>query len=478
MNRAVRITILHALLSLMQVFSAGGITNFGSVSVSPAFELDGAGNNIDSIAFWEAPDPTNTLMFVTGKGNDRLEVWEYPFVSNELPYVSFPSNINGVVVDQESDLLYVSDRTVSVFFLPGLQQMGQFGHGIIGVGENNLDLLKETGGRTVVYVSDDHNVYRFDAATSNYLGSFAPTVSSIETVLADDFYQLIMVPEEQGPEGDPGVYVYRPDGTPFEMNGTNRFGNNGEFDSDEEGIVLYTFPSSGVGDDGTGFIIVSDQRSTQTDFEFFDRVTWAHLGRVRIDGVSNTDGIASTQRPLPGYPLGLFAAVDNDGTVVCVGWHVILEAIGYTSYQVWALAAGLDLNENGDALDDPDGDGVSNLQEFALNGDPLSGVGSDKGVVGTGEIDGTNRFTYTFPVRTGAVFSGVGELSASVDGIIYSLSGSVTLGESSEDVEELVPALEDGLPTLDTGWGYRTFRLSRPLLELDAGFIRLATEPE
>ncbi|MDP6523865.1 MAG: hypothetical protein QGH15_06560 [Kiritimatiellia bacterium] len=456
----------------------GGVTNFGSVTVAAAFELNGAGNNIDSIAFWEAPDPTNTLMFVTAKGNDRLEIWEFPFVGNELPFKPFSNNVNGVAVDQETDLLYVSDRRVSVFSLPGLQPQGEFGEGTLGAGENNLDILKETGGRTLIYVSDDHNVHDFDAANSNYLGSFAPPVSSIETVLADDFYQLIMVPEEQGPVGNPGVYVYRPDGTPFEMNGTNRFGNNGEFDSDEEGIVLYTFPASGLGDDGTGFIVVSDQRSSQTDFEFFDRWTWSHLGRLRIDGVSNTDGIASTQRPLPGYPLGLFAAVDNDSTVACVGWDVIFEAIGYTAYQVWALASGLDLSVNAGALDDADGDGVSNIREFALNGDPLSAAGNNKERVLTNAVTGTNHFLYTFPVRNGAVFTGEGELSGAVDGIVYSLSGSITLGESNEDVEELVPALQVGLPQLDTGWSYRTFRLSRPLSELQTGFIRLATDPE
>ncbi len=40
---------------------------FGLVLVSPDFELNGKGKNIDSIAFWEAPDPTESLMFVTAK---------------------------------------------------------------------------------------------------------------------------------------------------------------------------------------------------------------------------------------------------------------------------------------------------------------------------------------------------------------------------------------------------------------------------
>ncbi len=47
-----------------------------------------------------------------------------------------------------------------------------------------------------------------------------------------------------------------------------------------------------------------------------------------MDGVSNTDGIASTQRPLPDYPLGLFAAIDDDRRVAAVGWDVILSVTG------------------------------------------------------------------------------------------------------------------------------------------------------
>lgn len=44
--------------------------------------------------------------------------------------------------------------------------------------------------------------------------------------------------------------------------------------------------------------------------------------------MDNTDGIASTQQPLPGFPLGLFAAVHDDRSVQLVGWDVILEATG------------------------------------------------------------------------------------------------------------------------------------------------------
>ncbi len=305
---------------------------FGTITVAPAFELDGAGRNVDSLAFWESPDPSETLLFVTAKDNNLLEVWKFPFQNSELSSIAFSSTVNGVAVDQESDLLYVTEagsRKVIVLSLPGLERRAEFGQGKLGEGETNLDILKQPNGQTLVYVTDDHNVHRFDASSGAHLGVFSPLVSSIETVLADDFYQIILVPEEQGSQGRPGVYAFNPDGTPFERKGTNRFGDHDEFDADEEGILLYTFPHGGGEDNGGGFIVVADQRSDQTDFEFFDRVTWEHLGTLRIDGVSNSDGIASTQKPLPGYPLGVFVAVNDDRTAVGVGWDVILEKIGH-----------------------------------------------------------------------------------------------------------------------------------------------------
>ena len=122
------------LLGLAVCVGASG-QSFETVAIDPAMNLNGAGSNVDSIAFWEAPDPVETLMFVTGKGNDRVEVWKYPFEGAEQAAILFPANVNGVAVDQETDLLYVTDRTVSVFDVPRLVPQGTCGRGAIGVGE-------------------------------------------------------------------------------------------------------------------------------------------------------------------------------------------------------------------------------------------------------------------------------------------------------------------------------------------------------
>ena len=422
----ISLALLVSLWACAPIAASGQeLTAFGLITIEPSHVLNGEGSNVDSIAFWETDDPAETLMFVTGKSNDLVEVWRYPFEDNELDPIEFPANVNGVVVDQETDTLYVSDRIVSVIHLPNLEVSEEFGRGDIAAGENNLDILKHADGRTLIYVSDDHNVHRFDADGFVHLDSFAPPVTSIETVLADDFHQLIHVPEEQGPEGSPGVFVYHPDGTPYEQNGTNRYGNDGEFQLDEEGVILYTFPTGGIGDDGTGFIVVSDQRADVNEYEFFDRITWAHLGTLRLQGISNTDGIASIQRPLPDYPLGLFAAIDDDTATAIVGWDVIFKAIGWDVSQTNPHSA---MN-----------------QRIAIE-----------------EIGGERHLTYTFP---------------SLTGVTYSVNGSVDLIRFNQPLAEVLPASSGGLPPLSEGLLYRTFRLIEPIKDQPKGFLRLDVNP-
>jgi hypothetical protein len=302
---------------------------FGMVTIEPDFEVNGQGRNIDSIAFWEASDPFDTLMFITAKDNQQVEVWQYPFVNNELSplrHASFGSGtrVNGVAVDQESNRLYVSvsepASTVSVFSLPELEFMGEFVEGDVNLeSEPNITLLKHTSGQTWAYVSADDIVYIHNAETGAQIGQFKPT-KGLETLVADDFYQVIYIPDENDKTG---IYAYFPHGTPYEGDGANNFGGGGIFRSDAEGIVLYTCPADGSRDDGSGLLIVAEQKSSETDFEFFDRQTWEHLGTVRLEGVSNTDGTANIQKSLPDYPWGIFGAINDDTSVVGVGWDKI-----------------------------------------------------------------------------------------------------------------------------------------------------------
>jgi DNA-binding beta-propeller fold protein YncE len=313
---------------------AGG--SFGVVTLEPDFALDGAGRNVDSIAFWEAADPAETLMFVTSKASRLVEVWVYPFEGRQRPPLSHASfgggasvQVNGVAVDQETDRLYVAvsdpTSTVSVFSLPDRQFQFEFIRGAVDLKrEPNLGLLEPKDGPRRVYVTADDVVYVHDASDGARIGRFQPH-RGLETLAVDAHRGLLLIPDEGSGSG---VHVYDVDGHQAELAGEHVFGGDDVFQSDAEGIVVYACRDAGGADRGSGFVVVADQRRSVTDFEIFDRATGRHLGVLQLEGVSNTDGIASTQRPLPDYPEGLFAAIDDDTRTVGVGWDRILAATG------------------------------------------------------------------------------------------------------------------------------------------------------
>jgi myo-inositol-hexaphosphate 3-phosphohydrolase len=315
----------------------------GTTTVPADYVATGAGENVDSIAFWEAPDPVDSQMFVTSKDRSLVEVWNYPYASadDEQSPLTHPcleadadSATNGVLVDQETDLLYVASNfspNVCVFSLPDLVHEKTITSEVTYELEPNLALITLPSGDKRLYVSNDTVVYIHDASTGAALGQFEPA-KGLEAMWGDSRDQVLYMPDENTRTG---VYAYAPDGTPYTRNGETAFGDSTIFDSDGEGITEYTCPPSGPGDDGGGLIVVSDQiddASQGNDYEVFDRRTWAHLGTFTLrlpDGtlVSNTDGIASTQQSLPQHPDGIFAAIQDDTSVAGAGWDTVLDAI-------------------------------------------------------------------------------------------------------------------------------------------------------
>jgi hypothetical protein len=320
------------LASLAFALPAPAFEPFGRAVVTPDFEANGAGIDMDTIAFWESADPESSMMFVTAKGNSLVEVWRHPYAGRELPPLRHPtfadSRVNGVVVDQERDLLYVSisspSSTVAVFTLPDLGFVRDFHKpGVDLRSEPNLALLEEPTGERRIYVTADDVVYVHDAATGEYLSEFVPG-PPLETIAADRHYQALYIPDEKKRSG---VWAVRADGRPYPGAAASRFGGDGVFQKDGEGILVYECGAHGT-DTGCGLIVVADQRPEASDFEFFDRASWEHLGTLVVEGVSGTDGIASTQAESPVYPKGLFAAVDHDTSTVGVSWEKIFAATG------------------------------------------------------------------------------------------------------------------------------------------------------
>lgn len=307
--------------------SAARFERFGTVTIDPGeieFNANGDGDNVDSIAFWDADDPAQSLMIVTSKGNSSIEVYAYPF-RTQLTTIACGDGSNGVWVDLDSDILYITQRgssNVCAFRLPDLKRDESLGFSTAataGKSEPNLTILSMPGGAKRIYVSYDEIVYYHDAGTGAALGSFVPS-KGLETMYGDDFYQVLYIPDEGGRTG---VYVYDRDGNPA----GSPFGDRSIFDSDAEGIWVYRC-LSGTTDSGDGLILVSDQKEDVTDFEVFHRKTKEYLGKINISGVNNTDGISITQQSSLEYPIGLLAVIDDDQRTVGVGWDTIFAKTG------------------------------------------------------------------------------------------------------------------------------------------------------
>ncbi|GAA5126374.1 autotransporter-associated beta strand repeat-containing protein [Luteolibacter yonseiensis] len=127
---------------------------------------------------------------------------------------------------------------------------------------------------------------------------------------------------------------------------------------------------------------------------------------------------------------------------------------------------------------DPDGDGVSNLVEFALNGSPDNGT--DKGyhaiAIQDTDTDTQKELTLTIAVRKAGgspVFSG-SPLSAVSDGVRYTIEGSLDLAFATSASSEAPPATgPSGLPA---AYEYRRFRLDASEGLPGKGFLRVKIE--
>ncbi|CAA7069612.1 right-handed parallel beta-helix repeat-containing protein [Lentimonas sp. CC11] len=144
-----------------------------------------------------------------------------------------------------------------------------------------------------------------------------------------------------------------------------------------------------------------------------------------------------------------------------------------TEVTQWAAAQGLDAS-NGYPTDDPDGDQRTNLEEFAFDSDPNDATNDGKiqHTIETFAIRGEeiDLFILTLPVRDGATFTG-NPLSATIDGITYTIEGSLDLQSFDQSVIT-APALQN-TPALTTGWIYQGFTLGNDTSSQSKGFLRV-----
>ena len=122
---------------------------------------------------------------------------------------------------------------------------------------------------------------------------------------------------------------------------------------------------------------------------------------------------------------------------------------------------------------DFDKDGVPNIREFAFGGSPVSASDNGQQQLRTVDANGDSQgdLTLTVEVRSGATFTPSGnKLTATQDGVIYTIEGSLDLVTFESAVSEVTPTLGTGSPK--SGYVFKTFRLNASAGLNGKGFIR------
>jgi len=245
-----------------------------------------------------------------------------------------------------------------------------------------------------------------------------------------------------------------------------------------------TVPSADLNPNGTLVIDINDAATQKAD-------RLVVIGNLNLAGAKLSFNVTGTPTEAsyliasagsitsnfgPGDITGLPAGYQLEQTATTVS----LVKAGFGS---WIGGFGLALGDQ-DPTDDPDSDGVDNLTEFALNGDPSNGSnnGLTAMLVQDASAPAGNELTLIAAVRDGAVFaSGTGDVqTATLDGIVYAIEGSTDLVFPGSAVSVVgsgsntAPAAT-GLPTLpgSSEWEYRTFKLNASEGLPGKGFLRV-----
>ena len=288
---------------------------------------------VDSAAIWVSQDPTQpSLLFVTDK-DDFVHVYDATqdtFITSivtddSIKTMSYPNGI-GVAYDiptanGEQDVLFVVERDaqrVSMWHLPSLSRIGEFGDGILGepygVGFHwRQDTLDAWITDTYLYIDETHvfKIVPTDSGLGGVLTATHPVGGTLESVLIDDYHDRVFFCDE----ANDYVLIHNLAGAVVDTFA------QGLFHDDPEGIVLYETT------DSTGYVIVTDQNASPTEFEVFDRQTLAWMGNF-VGETSGTDGIAITQDSIPGLPKGSFYAIHSDKATHAYKWDDIAAAMG------------------------------------------------------------------------------------------------------------------------------------------------------
>lgn len=299
--------------------------------ISPAATIDSAvdyndstGGVEDSVAVWIAPNPADSLLFVTQKSGNKVDVWSLQTNLRIRTLTGF-NKPNGIAVDQAGGAAYVADRlnyAVKKFLIAdvvagNLTPALVFGTGFTTSKEpNSIAVLPQPGG-ALVYVTYNGSSTKYVRAfrTDGVLDrSWSMGSAVIEPIAADIEHNRLYVADRTAKI----INVYTPTGTLL-----GSFGS-GLFTQDIEGIEIYRCGSD-------GYILVSDQDADR--FLVFDRLNWQFLASFKITSVNDTDGITIGQAALPGFATGALFTQDGDVLVRGTTWSALAAATGMSTCQ-------------------------------------------------------------------------------------------------------------------------------------------------
>jgi autotransporter-associated beta strand protein/T5SS/PEP-CTERM-associated repeat protein len=165
-----------------------------------------------------------------------------------------------------------------------------------------------------------------------------------------------------------------------------------------------------------------------------------------------------------GSVTGPFASVPAGVSVTYNANSITITPPATTPFDSWMANFPTLTGPNAAKTADPDGDGMTNLEEFALDGNPTTGAATGKVRSRIETVGGEQALVVTLPVRAGATFDNVpgpgADATVAGDGVVYLIQGSNNLTTFDQGVTE-VPVSSAGMPGLSgPGWTYRTFRLN------------------